>query len=236
MRFRRSGVNWEGRRWSTSPALNTLMDEVEARFPAPHYADGTVASRGHDQASPASDHRPRPTDASPATVNAVDVGEKVEDDGQALVDAAVAVGDPRIRYVIHEDRIWRSYPKPGVPAWQPAPYTGYNRHLSHVHVSVDRDPALYTDPSPFNLFTRRGEDMSFSKGLDEAGWRTLYARGIAKAPSEEILVDYWVTHASERSDAEHDEASANMFLELTARGGITEDQVRGIVSQASHTV
>lgn len=216
MRFRRSGVNWEGRTWFTSPALNALMDEIEAEFPDPAAEDGTVASRGHDRVSPGSDHRPRPTNVSPGVVNAVDAGETVEDDGITLAEAIRTSRDRRVRYVIHENRMFSSYARGGVAAWTWRPYSGPSPHTSHVHVSVDRDPNLYNDGSPFGLFNENEViDVAFSKGLTEGQWRTLYQAGVAKGSSEQAVVDYWTDPA--RTTAEHEAASAAMFVELTGQ-------------------
>lgn len=48
----------------------------------------------------------------------------------------VANKDARVKYIIWNKRIWRSYDKPNIPAWTPSPYTGSNSHSKHMHVSV----------------------------------------------------------------------------------------------------
>lgn len=150
-RFRRSGTNWEGRKWYTSNALNALMDEIEAAFPDRSPYDGTVASKGHDRRSPNSDHRPRPINASPAVVNAVDAGEPVEDQAFQIAEAIRLNRDPRARYVIHESSIFSSYWHSGIAPYTWRSYSGASPHTNHAHVSIDRDPSLYRDGSPWNL-------------------------------------------------------------------------------------
>ncbi|WP_147445526.1 peptidoglycan-binding protein [Corallococcus aberystwythensis] len=51
--------------------------------------------------------------------------------------------DPRIKYIIWNEKIWRSYARRGVSAWAPQRYTGENRHTKHAHVSVSEKKALY---------------------------------------------------------------------------------------------
>lgn len=43
-------------------------------------------------------------------------------------------GPLRIRLIIWERRIWRAYPKPGIPARTWSPYRGPNPHTDHLHV------------------------------------------------------------------------------------------------------
>lgn len=169
-RFRRSGLNWEGRPWRTSSGLNALMDEIEAAWPNQGPADGTVASKRHDAVSPNSDHRPRPT-VGAGVVRAVDAGEYVEGQGEALAEALLVSRDPRIRYVIHEDRIFSSYSTSHRPSWTWGTYSGSNAHLNHVHVSLNR--LGDEDGSPFQL-DLEGEDvrelvMNLQQALLDAG-------------------------------------------------------------------
>lgn len=135
MRFVRGGINWEGRKWSLHPAVSSLCDLIETEWPEPHGADGTVASKPHDEVNPRSDHRPWPYDST-GLVSAVDVGEVTEDDGQILAEALRTSRDPRIKYVIHEERMFSSYPTTSRAAWEWGAYSGPNPHGSHVHVSV----------------------------------------------------------------------------------------------------
>ncbi len=136
-RFRLAGVNWEGRLWRVSAAIEALIDQVEAVWNTRHGADGTVASRGHDRGNPRSDHRP--ARVSPfGVVRAVDIGETVEDRGELLAEAIRLSRDNRVRYVIHEGRLFSSYDHRNGPPYMWRRYTGSNPHTNHVHVSVLR--------------------------------------------------------------------------------------------------
>ena len=132
-RWRISGDNWEGREWFLAPGAVALIPSLINQWPDSTAYDGTVASQGHDARSPNSDHRPRPVDASPAVVRAIDVGEKVEDDGEDLFEQLRATRDPRIKYVLHEDKIFSSYARNTRDPWEV--HTQSVGHYSHVHIS-----------------------------------------------------------------------------------------------------
>lgn len=147
-RWRESGTNWEGRKWWLSQGVHALLLEIEAVYPKSGPADGTVASKGHDQNSPTSDHRPKPTTGT-GVVRAADIGEYVEDQGILICEAIRKSRDPRVKYVIHEKRLFSSYDHSDGPPWTWRPYSGSNGHLDHVHVSLL--PAADKDPSPWGL-------------------------------------------------------------------------------------
>jgi len=145
-RFRRSGINWEGRTWQVSAPIELLATMVEKTWPDKHPTDGTVASQRHDANNPRSDHRPKPV-TGPGIVRAIDIGEVIEDQGETLTELLRASRDPRIRYVIHEGRLFSSYDHSDGPAWEWRPYRGGNEHLDHVHVSILA--TADTDARPF---------------------------------------------------------------------------------------
>lgn len=191
VRFRRSGTNWEGRRWYTSRGLNSLLDEIEAAFPAATKYDGTVASKTHDANSPSSDHRPRPLTGT-GIVRAVDAGEYVENDGIALAEALRTSRDPRIKYVIHEKRIFSSYSKSYRSAWQWGSYSGYNDHLSHVHVSVnskaDSDGSAW-DLGLGGVITTPMEDDEMFEQYIKDRQEMLNANGFTDYEGKPLVVD-----------------------------------------------
>ncbi len=140
MRWRISGAGWR-----LASSLVTLACQLDQIWPQGGPTDGTVGDLRHQARK--SDHNPN----GAGVVTAIDVHETVEDQGEALVIALIRDRDPRIKYIIHEGQIWRSYSRHGIPAWEPAPYKGTNKHLSHVHLSVSSSPTLYDDPRVWDL-------------------------------------------------------------------------------------
>lgn len=132
-----------GRGWKLAPSLIALIDEADNLAPSRSTAsDGSIGDPSH--ASRTSDHNP-----SDGWVCAIDL---TDDDAagmnaRSLVDHLVATRDPRVKYLIHEGLIWRSYDKPGLPAWTPQKYTGTNGHFKHAHVSIPNTPAARNDTS-----------------------------------------------------------------------------------------
>lgn len=147
MSFRLYGTNWAGQAWRVAGSIKTIASQIdEIRAGATHPADGTVASKTHDQVSPTSDHSP---DAA-GIVRAIDFGETtpglVDEIGEQLRTSE----DPRIRYFIHDTRMFSSYPAGGIPPWTWRPYTGANPHRDHGHLSV-LEGSLEDDMTPFAI-------------------------------------------------------------------------------------
>ena len=122
--------------WTLAPCLEQLRAQVNTAAPLrSKAADGTIGDAAH--AATISDHNP---DLA-GVVRALDITHDPAHgmDAHALADAIVASRDPRIKYVISRGRMARSYPKPGIPTWSWAPYTGPDPHTGHAHVSVVDD-------------------------------------------------------------------------------------------------
>lgn len=116
-------------------------------------SDGICSSPQHQAQNPNSDHDDG---------NAWDLSHDPDGgpDCGLVVAAIVARKDPRVKYVIWDRTIWRSYDRPATPsrrflkAWTPEPYTGTNAHTQHCHVSIhasardDLRPWLAAAPPP----------------------------------------------------------------------------------------
>jgi hypothetical protein len=153
MGWRRSGVKTyaDGTRvpWRTPDSLNSLLDEIEDAQPERDTTpDGTVASSQHTINNSSSDHEPV---VDPyGIVCAADIAHSDDPDGtdvQALFDSLLESRDERIKYLIHNSQIASSYSTSTRKAWEWGPYTGYNAHVSHGHISVRKEPEYYDDPS-----------------------------------------------------------------------------------------
>lgn len=193
-RFRTSGKNWEGRSWVLTAGGVVLARQVEAIWPDPHPSDGTVASKGHDTNNPTSDHRPRPF-TGPGVVRALDVGENTEDDGIAFAEMLRASRDPRIKYVLHENRIFSSYARGSRAAWEWGSLA--IGHPDHVHVSFE--DRADSDPSPWKL---KGDDMQLPperradlQALIDRGWIVAdinYYYPTPGQPSADLPAEVWM--------------------------------------------
>lgn len=130
-----SGRTGDGVAWRLAPALVKLEQELNARYPhRTKGSDGSIASAAHSVANPTSDHE---ADRDDGLVKAIDLtDDDPHFDIDAVVDTFVRNQDDRIKYVIRDQQIARSYDKPGIPAWTWAPYSGSNGHWSHAHISV----------------------------------------------------------------------------------------------------
>lgn len=113
-----------------APACKAMLVEATTLFPNRSTAsDGICASPKHHQQNPTSDHE---------TGDAVDLTHDPAHgcDVDELFARIVASRDPRVKYLIRNKRMLRSYDKPGIPAWTWAPYTGSNPHDHHGHCSI----------------------------------------------------------------------------------------------------
>jgi hypothetical protein len=119
--------------WALAPSLGALIDQTDRLWPnRSRVSDGSIGDAAHQATT--SDHNPRD-----GFVTAVDITEDLEHgpDLWALWHHLVDGRDPRVKYLIYERRIIKSYVDPaGRPAWIAQPYDGINAHATHLHVSV----------------------------------------------------------------------------------------------------
>ncbi len=119
--------------WRLAPALQTLRDQINALWPDRNKdVDGAIGDAAHRNR--VSDHNPD----SDQIVTAIDItdDDSVGADMRVLAEVLRVNNDPRIKYVIHEGRMFSSYPTSSYPAWTWRPYSGLNGHFSHLHISV----------------------------------------------------------------------------------------------------
>jgi len=172
-RFRYSGKNWEGRDWTVGDGTKAFGQQIEASHPKRRGTDGTVASKGHDQGSPTSDHRPRPF-VGPGIVRAIDVGVGSMSEGMGILEPLRLSRDKRIKYVIFHSSMFSSYPKGSTAPYTWRRYSGSNPHKTHFHKSVH--PAADRNGSVWEIGTSGGGNIMASlevidtqKALNEAG-------------------------------------------------------------------
>ena len=138
-------VALSGRGWKLAPCLVALIKECDRLYPSRSIAsDGSIGDPAH--ASRASDHNP-----SDGWVCAVDITDDKAHgcDADHLAQHLVASRDPRVKYVIWNRTIVKSYASGGHPAWTPYPYTGTNAHDKHTHISVHNTAGSRDDLRPW---------------------------------------------------------------------------------------
>lgn len=134
--------------WRLAKSLERLRAQVNGRWPArSKVSDGTIGDAAH--AKSASDHNPN----AAGVVTALDLTHDPANgcNAQRIADVLASSRDPRIKYLIWNRQMLRSYAKPGIPPWTWAPYTGPNPHATHLHVSVVAHAAGYDDAADWNL-------------------------------------------------------------------------------------
>jgi Putative peptidoglycan binding domain len=135
--------------WRLCSSLEVL--NTQARIVFPGMRIDTVGDAAH--ASRASDHNPWIRDNNIGVVTAADYffPSYIL---QQFVDELIQLRDPRIKYIIHNRKIWRSYkshenhPDP----WTPQDYKGINAHLSHVHLSINAQKRFFDDNTKWTIF------------------------------------------------------------------------------------
>lgn len=178
-----------GSGWRLAPCLIALFEQADARWPKrSRVSDGSIGDKAH--AARKSDHNPSET-------GYVTAGDLTHDpdmgpDAHAWAEYLRTIRDSRVKYVISNGRVWRSY---GTSAWQWTPYTGSNAHEKHVHVSVldiaevrndlrpwfppvigdsTTDPPEEDEmPAPAIVRDSRGNRWVFARGTDGALWYKL---------------------------------------------------------------
>lgn len=142
--------------WRVARSLDQLAAELNAAAPdRSRRSDGTIGDAAH--ASRASDHNPWVPDPA-GIVDGIVTARDLTDDDEHGADMAKLLHylttvshDPRIKYLIHNRRIYSSYPTSSAPAWAARPYSGPNAHLMHLHVSVRPEPLYFDDARPWGV-------------------------------------------------------------------------------------
>jgi len=153
MAFRYEGYNWEGREWQTVPAITALGLQIEEVRGGTLSTDGTVASRGHDERSPRSDHRP---DYEDGDVSAIDFGGSPEFLAEVFESIRLSK-DPRVKYAIHNQQIFSSYNHADGAPYTLRPYSG-SPHTHHIHISVT--DAQQNDGTPWAITTQEEQEAA----------------------------------------------------------------------------
>lgn len=140
------------RPWRVAKSLLTLREQVNAMAPARNkISDGTIGDPAHQSRD--SDHNPWIIEGHVGVVTAMDITNDVAHgcDAQKIADAIHANKDPRVKYIIWNSRIARSYIKNGKAPWTWLAYGGSNPHDKHVHISVKADKGSYDSTNSWSV-------------------------------------------------------------------------------------
>lgn len=127
-------------------ALAALLTEINARAPRrDKRSDGWIGDTDHRNRT--SDHNPWVRLGSVGIVTARDFDHDPTHgaDMREIAEEIRVARDPRVKYLIFQGRILRSYAAHGLKAWQWGPYAGVNAHKLHLHVSVKSERKFYDD-------------------------------------------------------------------------------------------
>lgn len=143
--------------WPIDPrpakSLVTLRDQINVLSPyRDKSSDSMLASSGHTQQNPTSDHEPRTGAGGVGVVTALDITHDPDHgiNSETLAEALRAAQDSRIKYIISNRKI-ASGSGQDHAAWEWRTYTGRNPHNHHCHISVKADPAAYDSTAPWTI-------------------------------------------------------------------------------------
>lgn len=152
--------------WYLAKSLEVLRAQINEAYPGRDTSsDGTIGDAAHR--SRKSDHNPN----SRGVVQALDITHDPSHgvDAGELANALRLSEDPRIKYIISNERIagganmnWR-------------PYSGSNPHRKHFHISVKDKPSFYNNTGnwritqQYGLFNSNLSDEVMGEPTDEYG-------------------------------------------------------------------
>lgn len=181
-----------------APTCKAALNEATRLAPTRRKdSDGICASAQHTQQNPNSDHE---------TGDAFDLTDDKPNgcDVDVLFARIIARRDPRVKYLIRNRRILRSYAKSGtrsdgtpydVQAWEWDTYTGSNPHIKHGHCSIY---AQYrNDTSPWFTAAQEEDDMPLTN--EDKQWIKDTVYGIVTAQIDAQVEALLVKHQQQAS-------------------------------------
>lgn len=136
-----------GTGWRLAPSLVAYVKEADRYYPQrDRESDGSIGDLAHQ--SRVSDHNP-----DDGYVHAVDLDEDLAPglDLKGFAEKLRIGRDSRVKYVIYEGRVFKSYASASGPAWTWLPYSGSNAHSHHLHLSILHTDTARNDLSPWGF-------------------------------------------------------------------------------------
>ena len=138
--------------WRVAKSLETLLSQINNLAPnRSTVSDGSIGDAAH--ATTDSDHNPHVKDGSTGVVTARDFTHDpmTGADMERIMESLRKSKDPRIKYVIWNNRTFSSYSTSTHAPFTWRPYSGSNPHTKHAHVSVQPHKHLYDATRPWSL-------------------------------------------------------------------------------------
>lgn len=193
--------------WRVAVSLDVLLNQLNTRAPGrSKVSDGSIGDAAH--ASRASDHNPNAAGVVTARDYTHDPAGGL--DCHWLADTLVRSGDPRIKYLIWNRRIYT----PGI-GWKP--YTGPNPHTKHLHLSV-HPGALGDQAQPWGL-----DATPHPTPAPPAGGRPTLQRG-SNGPDVALVQRYLAIAPADGVYGPVTEAAVRRYQ---SRQGLTADGIVG---------
>ena len=148
-----------GRGWKLAPCLVAMVDEANRIAPDRNRkADGSIGDTAHSARK--SDHNP-----ANGWVTALDLTHAPASgfDAHARARQVIARQDERIKYVISNGMIAKSYASRGRAPWIWQPYTGPNPHRHHAHFSIHNTPTARDDVRPWWPHSQQGDELTMAQ-------------------------------------------------------------------------
>lgn len=139
-------------RWRAAKCVIKLRRQIDQCFSnRDRSSDGIMGDSDHCPGS--SDHCPNIIDGGVGIVTAIDITHDPASgcDLQKISRLISEDGDSRIKYIIFDHQICRSYPWSGRPAWTWQTFSGGNPHTKHAHFSVLSVPSAYDEMRPWRI-------------------------------------------------------------------------------------
>ncbi len=172
--------------WRAAASLTKFIQQINDLAPdRSKKSDGTVGDAAHQ--SRQSDHNPWIKDGPSRVVSAADITHDPDKgcDCDLIVKSLIESRDKRIKYIIWDKKIWRSYDKPTVKAWDAQDYRGSNPHTKHLHLSVNSQKKHYDNIDPWDVtpLAKSAIDIVIGNILAEAGLDPQIAWGAMVSPA-----------------------------------------------------
>lgn len=131
------------RSYRCARSLDRLIQDIDTIAPERiTKSDGWIGDPKHR--SKDSDHNPWVINSGTGIVTARDITHDPRHaaDMHLIAERIIKNQDERVKYMIFDGQLVRSYPKHGLSAWTWESYRG-NPHRQHLHISVKPEPIFY---------------------------------------------------------------------------------------------